>query len=167
MHNKGEMSNRCIELTKDQLKALSEAEKAIQKPILWKRIQSVRMRNARLNQDTIAEILEVRPETVRIWLKKYQSGGIEELLVQHYLGRKSQLGAKEMDTIAQWHNSVKPFRKVEELRQFIAKYFDVQFHPYWVRILAKKRLKIDFKTKETAHHRKMQNTYASFVEDHH
>ncbi len=165
MHNKSEMSNRCINLTKDQLKALTEAERVIQKPVLWKRIQSVRMRNAKLNQDTIAEVLGVRPETIRIWLKKYRSGGLRDLLSQHYSGRKPQLGEKEMNTIAQWHKTVKPFQKVEELQQFIAKHFDVQFHPYWVRILAKERLKISFKVKETAYHRKMQNTYASFVRD--
>ena len=139
------MSNRCIKLTLAQLKTLSEAEKDIQTPKLWKRIQCLKMRNARLNQEKIAEVLEVRPETIRNWLKTYQSEGIKALLTSKYKGRTPQLEEADYLKLYQWHTTVAPFEKAEDLQCFIAKYFGVHFHLHWVQKLAREKLGIDFR----------------------
>lgn len=139
------MSNRCIKLSPEQLKTLSGAEKAIQTPRLWKRIQCLRMRHAKLNQEKIAEILGVRPETIRNWLKIFQSEGTQALLSSHYKGRLPQLTEEDLDKLHQWHITIRPFQKAEELQYFISNYFGIDFHLHWVQKLAKEKLGINFR----------------------
>lgn len=133
-----------MELTETQENELKTAEKNVSQVCLWKRIQTIRMRSKKCKYEHIANHMEVRPETVGVWIRTYQKEGLSALLTWNYKGKSASLQPKDLEAILVRHK-VCPFRKVEELQAFITSQFNMDFHPVWIRALARNRLGINFR----------------------
>jgi len=74
----------------------------------------------------VAEALLVDDETIRNYLKRYQSGGLKALLADNYKGFIGKLSDEEIKILDQ-HLQKECYYRVEDIVSFVNKEFEVQY----------------------------------------
>ena len=131
------MEWRKIKLDKKALMEISKAEKAVVKPQFLRRLQCIRLKDKGWKHREVSDFLGVRIETVTVWVKAYENGGVAGLLSWGYKGKKSILTNADQEKIKA-RNKEKPFDTAKEAKQYIKEEFGLDFHLHWVQKLLKK-----------------------------
>ncbi len=126
-----------INLTKEDIKQLNNAEKDVSNTKLLKRIQCVKLKNMGWTNLEIAKFLNVCNDTITDWLKSYSKNGVDGILSWGYEGRQSFLTDEQLEMIRQ-RNIEKPFDNASEAVDYIEEQFGVKYNLSWVQKLLKK-----------------------------
>ena len=132
---------RKFSLTISQQNELNKALIKMENAEKEKRIYAVKNRSFGRSYKEIGKLLSKSPQTIRIWIKAYEQGGIEALLYSGNKGRVSQL-TKEQLTILREINEKKGFKKALDAKNHIKKNFDIDYHLHWVQELVKRNFEL-------------------------
>jgi len=139
------MEWRKVKLSEKALEELNNAEKQIKNPRLIKKIQCIKLKNKQWKHHEISECLDIRIETISVWLKKYFEEGLKALLTWGYKGKISILTLENQEEL-QKINSEKPFNTAKSAKAYIKEHFQVDLHLHWVQKILKKNF--DFRIKK-------------------
>lgn len=134
-----------ISLSKKAKAEIENAERQVKSIKLLRRLQAVKLKNEGWKHKKLCEFFGVNKNTISVWLKAYQTGGVQGLLKWNYKGRVSILTQEDQDKIKA-RNRKKPFDTAKEAKAFIKKEFGIDLHLHWVQKLSKKNF--DFRTKK-------------------
>jgi transposase len=131
------MKNQKFKLSNSTIRKIRQLEKEVKKPRLLKRLQFLLMKNKGDLHKNIAELLGVTKDTLTGWLKKYQHGGLKELLGWNYYGKTPRLSKEQREILRDRmrHNG---FVNAQEAKEFIEKRFGVVYHLNHVQKVLKK-----------------------------
>lgn len=126
-----------ISLSEADLKEINNAEEQVKKLQLLKRLQCIKLKNEGWKHKKLAQFFSVTVETISHWLRAYKKGGVPALLQWNYEGKVSVLTAEQQEGLKQ-RNRTKPFDTAKEVKSFLKKEFNIDFHLHWVQKLLKK-----------------------------
>ncbi len=132
---------RKFRLTTAQQDELNEALYGMDQAEKEKRIYAVKNRSLGISYKEIGKFLSKSPQTIRIWVKAYEQGGIEALLYNGNKGRVSRL-TKEQLRILQEINEKQGFKKALDAKIYIKEKFGIDYHLHWVQELVKRNFEL-------------------------
>ena len=126
-----------INLSSIELKEIENKEKNIKKIQLLKRLQVIKLKSQQWKNKDLSKFIWVSINTITNWIKAYKEGGIEQLLNWEYKWKESLLTKAQISELKE-KNKEKPFSAAKEVKQYIEKHFNLNFHLHWVQKLLKK-----------------------------
>ena len=112
----------------------------------------------------IAEALFIDDSTIRIWLKEFQEGGVEGLVLFDLKGGAGALSPLQIDELRAWATRVLP-RSTTEVGQFIMERFGVDYGRSGL-IKLMNRIGFDWRKPESAPDRIDAETQQKFIDAH-
>ncbi len=112
----------------------------------------------------IAEALFIDDSTIRIWLKEFQEGGVEGLVLFDLKGGASALSPLQIDELRAWATRVLP-TSTTEVGQFIMERFGVDYGRSGL-IKLMNRIGFDWRKPESAPDRIDAETQQKFIDAH-
>jgi len=88
-----------LKLTPSEITALKQAHRACKDKRAADRIKAIYSLGMGFSVDDVVSILMLDEETLRNYVKRYQTGGINALLTDHYLGSFSKLSAIQLQQL--------------------------------------------------------------------
>ncbi len=131
-------------LTEEQYNELLFAERQVDKPQLFKKIQCIKLKNNWRKHDKVWDFLEVSIQTITSWTKAYIEGGISRLLSRNYKWKTTILTMSMIDEIRKI-NEKTPFDTAKEAKEYIKEKYGINFWLHRVQKLLKKNF--DFPTR--------------------
>jgi len=126
-----------INLSNIELEEIENKEKNIKKIQLLKRLQVIKLKSQQWKNKDLSKFIWVSINTITNWIKAYKEGGIEQLLNWEYKWKESLLTKAQISELKE-KNKEKPFSAAKEVKQYIEKHFNLNFHLHWVQKLLKK-----------------------------
>lgn len=88
-----------LTLTAEEIATLKQVHRACKDKRAADRIKAIYSLGIGFSGEDVAEILMLDDETVRSYVKKYQKGGIDELIADHYKGSCAYLSSTELSEL--------------------------------------------------------------------
>lgn len=82
---------KSLSLTSEQHQQLNQLLRRYRDYRIWRRLQTIRLRSQGCKSKDIAIHLDIRGETISLWVKLFQTQGFEPLLKLNYQGSVSVL----------------------------------------------------------------------------
>ena len=102
------MAKRQFELSEDAIKALRQAEQGTRDVHALKRLQGVRLYGSGQPLSAIQDVLNCGESSVREWVGRYQTGGVEGLRSQWRGGNANKLSAAQRADLSERLHQYRP-----------------------------------------------------------
>jgi len=113
-------------LTPSEIIALKQAHRACKDKRAADRIKAVYSLGMGFSVEDVVSILMLDEETLRNYVKRYQSGGINALITDHYLGSFSKLSAIQLQEL-EAHLEQNTYLTVEAVIAHVAEVYDTAY----------------------------------------
>lgn len=98
---------------------------------IWRRLKCLDLKEKGFSHNQIAEILDIRRETISLWLKQYREEGLDGLCFFKYEGRRTSKLAFYKQEI-QEHIQKENVSTVAELQHWLEGTFDLSVEQSWL-----------------------------------
>ena len=115
-----------LTLTSAEIIALKQAHRACKDKRAADRIKAVYSLGVGFSVEDVVEILMLDEETLRNYVKRYQSGGIKALIADHYQGSVSKLSAIQLNKLNA-HLEQNTYLTVEAIIAYVYEQYDVSY----------------------------------------
>lgn len=102
------MAKRRFELSEDEIKALRQAEQTTRDVHALKRLQGVRLYGSGQPMRAIQDVLNCGESSVREWVGRYQTGGVDGLRSQWRGGNANKLSAAQRADLSERLHQYRP-----------------------------------------------------------
>jgi transposase len=113
-------------LTKTQIAALKVLHKTQRDRRFAYRINAIILLGTGWSTAQVSEALLVDEQTIRLWLEKYQHGGIDELLALHYQGTEAKLTETQQQELS-LHLDETTYLTSKEIRHYVKKTYGIDY----------------------------------------
>ena len=115
-----------LTLTPAEIIALKQAHRACKDKRAADRIKAVYSLGMGFSVEDVVSILMLDEETLRNYVKRYQAGGINELITDHYLGSFSKLSVIQLQELTT-HLEQNTYLTVEAVIAHVEETYDVLY----------------------------------------
>lgn len=115
-----------LTLTPAEIIALKQAHRACKDKRAADRIKAVYSLGMGFSVEDVVSILMLDEETLRNYVKRYQSGGINALITDHYLGSFSKLSAIQLQEL-EAHLEQNTYLTVEAVLAHVEEMYDISY----------------------------------------
>jgi transposase len=115
-----------LTLTPSEIIALKQAHRACKDKRAADRIKAVYSLGMGFSVEDVVSILMLDEETLRNYVKRYQSGGINALITDHYLGSFSKLSAIQLEEL-EAHLEQNTYLTVDAVIAYVEEMYDVLY----------------------------------------
>ena len=115
-----------LTLTSSEIIALKQAHRACKDKRAADRIKAVYSLGVGFSVEDVVDILMLDAETLRNYVKRYQSGGIKALIADHYQGSVSKLSAIQLNELNA-HLEQNTYLTVEAIIAHVYEQYDVSY----------------------------------------
>lgn len=115
-----------LTLTSAEIIALKQADRACKDKRVADRIKAIYSLGVGFSVEDVIEILMLDEETLRNYVKRYQSGGIKTLIADHYQGSVSKLSVIQLSELNA-HLEQHTYLTVEAIIAYVYEQYDVSY----------------------------------------
>ena len=115
-----------LTLTSTEIIALKQAHRACKDKRAADRIKAIYSLGVGFSVEDVVEILMLDEETLRNYVKRYQSGGIKALIADHYQGSVSKLSVIQLNELNA-HLEQYTYLTVEAIIAYVYEQYDVSY----------------------------------------
>jgi len=152
-----------LTLTAEEIEILRQAHRACKEKRVADRIKAIYSLGIGFSGEDVAEILMLDDETIRNYVKRYQKGGIDELVADYYKGSCAKLSSEQLSELDK-HLEQKTYLTVDAIIAYVKETYGVSYSVTGMNELLH-RLNFTYKKSKLVPAKADQNAQKKFLEE--